>query len=151
TGVVRDIRERQKAEQALRESREHYIRLFKEARAMEENLRQLSNKVLTVQEEERKHISRELHDEIGQALTAVNVSIGMLRSHLPGDEAFARKVNDAQRLIEQSMDMVHRFARDLRPSMLDHLGPVAALQNYVKLFAERTGIKTELEGSVSDE
>lgn len=151
TGVVRDIRERKQAELALRESREHYIRLFEEARTMEENLRQLSNKVLTVQEEERKHISRELHDEIGQALTAVNVSIAMLRSHAAGDEAFRRKVDHAQKLLEQSMDLVHRFARELRPSMLDHLGPVAALQNYVKSFTERTGIKTEVEGTVSVE
>jgi PAS domain S-box-containing protein len=117
TGVVRDIRERKQAELALRESREHYIRLFEEARAMEENLRQLSNKVLTVQEEERKHISRELHDEIGQALTAVNVSVAMLRSHAAGDEAFRKKVDTAQRLLEHSMDMVHQFARELRPSM----------------------------------
>jgi signal transduction histidine kinase len=145
------IHERKRAEEALRESREHYIRLFHEARTMEENLRQLSNKVLTVQEEERKHISRELHDEIGQALTAVNVSLALLRSHAPGDEAFRKKVDHAQRLIEQSMDIVHRFARELRPSMLDHLGPVAALQNYVKQFTERTGIKTELEGTVSVE
>ncbi len=149
TGVVRDIRERKAAEQALHESREHYIRLFKEARAMEENLRQLSNKVLTVQEEERKHISRELHDEIGQALTAVNVSIAMLRTHAAGDEEYRKKVDLAQRLLEQSMEMVHRFARELRPSMLDHLGPYAALQNYVKSFTERTGIKIELESSVN--
>ncbi len=148
TGVVRDIRERKEAELALRESREHYIRLFHEARAMEENLRQLSNKVLTVQEEERKLISRELHDEIGQSLTAVNVSIAMLRSHAAGDGAFQKKVDKAQQLLEQSMDIVHQFARELRPSLLDHLGPVAALQNYVKSFTERTGIKIDLEGEV---
>lgn len=151
TGVVRDIRERKEAEVALRESREHYIRLFKEARAMEENMRQLSSKVLTVQEEERKHISRELHDEIGQALTAVNVSIALLRSHGAGDEAFRRKVDAAQHLLEQSMNKVHQFARELRPSMLDHLGPVAALRNYVKTFTERTGIRTDIEGRVSVE
>jgi signal transduction histidine kinase len=63
------------------------------------------------------------------------------------DPDFARKVESAQRLLEQSMDMVHRFARELRPSMLDHLGPYAALKNYVKSFAERTGIKTELEST----
>lgn len=149
TGIVRDIRQRKQAERELRESREHYIKLFKEAREMEENLRKLSNKVITAQEEERKEISRELHDEIGQALTAANVSIALLRQHAAADEAFRKKVDGAQRLLEQSMDMVHRFARELRPSMLDHLGPYAALQNYVKLFTERTGIKTELESTVS--
>lgn len=151
TGVIRDIRERKQAELALRESRDNYMRLFTEARAMEENLRQLSNKVLTVQEEERKHISRELHDEIGQALTAVNVGIALLRAHGAGDEAFQAKVDSAQRLLVDTMERVHRFARELRPSMLDHLGPVAALQNYVKTFSERTGIRTEVEGNVQVE
>ncbi|HVU33643.1 MAG TPA: PAS domain S-box protein [Opitutaceae bacterium] len=145
TGIVRDIRERKQAELALRESREHYMKLFTEARTMQENLRLLSNQVLTVQEEERKHISRELHDEIGQTLTAANVSIALLRKHAHADAEFARKVETAQRLLEQSMDMVHRFARELRPSMLDHLGPFAALQNYVNAFVERTGIAVELE------
>ena len=151
TAVVRDIRERKQTEAALRESRAHYMRLFQEARAMEENLRELSSRVLTVQEEERKHISRELHDEIGQALTAANVSIAMLRAHAAGDETFRAKVDTAQKLLEQSMDLVHRFSRELRPSMLDHLGPIAALQNYVKTFAERTGIAIELEGGIEAE
>jgi PAS domain S-box-containing protein len=151
TGIVRDIRERKQAEKALRESREHYIRLFEEARAMEQNLRQLSNKVLTAQEEERKHISRELHDEIGQTLTAANVSIALLRKHAQADPEFAQKVESAQRLLEQSMDMVHRFARELRPSMLDHLGPFAAMQNYVKTYVERTGIAVELENTADME
>jgi PAS domain S-box-containing protein len=147
TGIVRDIRERKQAEMALRESREHYIRLFEQARAMEETLRQLSNQVLTAQEEERKHISRELHDEIGQTLTAANVSIALLRRHAQADPEFAQKVESAQRLLEQCMDMVHRFARELRPSMLDHLGPFAAMQNYVKSYTERTGIVVELENT----
>lgn len=151
TGVVRDIRERKQADAALRESRSHYIRLFKEARAMEENLRQLSSRLLTVQEEERKHISRELHDEIGQALTAANVSIAMLRAHAAGDDTFRSKVDTAQRLLEQSMDLVHRFSRELRPSMLDHLGPIAALQNYLKSFAERTGIEIDFQGGIQAE
>lgn len=148
TGVVRDIRARKQAEMELRESRAHYMKLFEEARMMEDNLRQLSNKVLTAQEEERKHISRELHDEIGQTLTAANVSIAILRQHAGQDETFRKKVEGASHLLEQCLHLVHRFARELRPSMLDHLGPYAALQSYVKTFTERTGIKAELESSV---
>lgn len=117
------------------------------AEQSEESLRQLSNKVLTAQEEERKHISRELHDEIGQTLTAANVSIALLRKHGHADAEFARKVESAQRLLEQSMDMIHRFARELRPSMLDHLGPFAAMQNYVKSYTARTGIAVKLENT----
>lgn len=147
TGIVRDIRERKQAEIALRESREHYIKLFNEARAMEENLRELSHKVVTAQEEERKRVSRELQDEIGQVLSAANVAVALLRKHATADEDLRRKVDSAQQLLEESMEMVHRFARELRPSMLDHLGPYAALQNYVKSFTERTGIKTELQNT----
>ncbi|MEY4940938.1 MAG: hypothetical protein RIQ93_2673, partial [Verrucomicrobiota bacterium] len=145
TGIARDIRERKQAEFALTESRGHYMKLFKEARAMEENLRRLSNKVIAAQEEERKHISRELHEEIGQVLTAANVSIALLRKHASRDEMVSREVENAQRLLKDSMDMVYHFARELRPAMLDHLGPYAALQNFVKSYAARTGIKTELE------
>lgn len=151
TGVVRDIRERKEAELALRESRDNYQRLFKEAQAMEENLRQLSNKILTVQEEERRHISCELHDEIGQSLNAVNVSVAMLRRHAPEDAAFQQQVDGVQKMLVQTIELIHRFARELRPSMLDHLGPVAALQNYVKSFSERTGIATEVDGDVRPE
>ncbi len=143
--VTRDITEEKQAQDALQESKEHYVQLFREAQAMEENLRQLSHKVVSAQEEERKHISRELHDEVGQTLTAVNVSIAMLRKEAGDDGRLNGKVAEAQRLIEQSMETVHRFARELRPEMLDHLGPYAALRSYVKSFGERTGIKMILQ------
>lgn len=143
--VIRDITEEKQAQDSLEESKEHHVQLFREARAMEENLRQLSHKVVSAQEEERRHISRELHDEVGQTLTAVNVSIAMLRKEAGDDDRLIGKVAEAQKLLEQSMETVHRFARELRPEMLDHLGPYAALRSYVKSFGERTGIKTVLQ------
>jgi PAS domain S-box-containing protein len=147
--VTRDITEQKQAQDALQESKEHYVQLFREAQEMEENLRQLSHKVVTAQEEERKHISRELHDEIGQTLTAVNVSIAMLRKEAGADGRLNAKVDAAQKLLAQSLETVHRFARELRPEMLDHLGPYAALRSYVKSFSERTGIKAVLQPNVS--
>jgi signal transduction histidine kinase len=144
-----EILERRKAEKALRKSKEHYEQLFEQAHVMEENLRQLSNKLISVQEEERKNISRELHDEIGQSLTAVTVSIAMLKKHGLRDPAFTKKVAVAQKLLEQSMETAHRFARELRPPMLDYLGLHAALHSYGKNFSERTGIKTILRSGVS--
>jgi PAS domain S-box-containing protein len=143
--VIRDITEEKQAQDSLQESKEHYVQLLREAQTMEENLRQLSHKVVSAQEEERRHISRELHDEVGQTLTAVNVSIAMLRKEAGDDDRLSGKVAEAQKLLEQSMETVHRFARELRPEMLDHLGPYAALRSYAKSFGERTGIKTVLQ------
>jgi signal transduction histidine kinase len=147
--LQKEITERRRAEKALRKSKEHYEQLFEQAHVMEGNLRQLSNKLISAQEEERKHISRELHDEIGQALTAVNVSVTMLKKHSGQDPVFARKVSAAQELLEQSMETVLRFARELRPPMLDYLGLHAALHSYGRVFSERTGIKTILRFGVS--
>jgi len=139
-----EIAVRQRVEAALRESKDHYYRLFQQAHAMEEDLRQLSAKVLSAQEEERTRISRELHDEIGQALTAVTVAMAMLKKPAGSDSAFQRKVAEAERLLAQSMETVHSFARELRPAVLDHLGIQAALRAHVANFARRTGIRTEL-------
>ncbi len=147
--VTRDITEQKQAQDALQESKEHYMQLFREAQEMEENLRQLSHKVVTAQEEERKRISRELHDEIGQTLTAVNVCIAMLKKEAGADVRLNAKVFAAQELLEQSVATVHRFARELRPEMLDHLGPYAALRSHIKSFGERTGIKATLQPDVS--
>jgi len=123
-----EIAVRQRVEAALRESKDHYYRLFQQAHAMEEDLRQLSAKVLSAQEEERTRISRELHDEIGQALTAVTSAMAMLKKPAGSDSAFQRKVAEAERLLAQSMETVHSFARELRPAVLDHLGIQAALR-----------------------
>jgi signal transduction histidine kinase len=139
-----EIKVRQKAEGALRESKDHYFRLFQQAHAMEQDLRELSAKVFSAQEDERKRISRELHDEVGQALTAVDVAIVMLKKQARTDPVLAKRVAEAERLIAQMMETVHHFARDLRPAILDHLGLHSALRSHVSVFSERTGIKTEL-------
>jgi len=144
TQLQEEIATRQRTEAELRESKDHYLRLFQQARAMEDSLRDLSGQVLTAQEEERKRISRDLHDEIGQALTAVNVAVAMLKKQAAGDPAFERKVTEAETLLAQSMETVHRFARDLRPALLDHLGLHSALRAHLATFGRQTGIETEL-------
>jgi len=139
-----EIFDLQRDQVALQESKDHYFQLYQNARAMEENLRELSAQVLTAQEEERKRISRELHDEIGQALTAINVSIAMLKRQPVSDPAFQRNVSEAEQLLARTMETVHSFARELRPAMLDHLGLQSALRAHILAFARRTGICTEL-------
>ena len=140
--IGRDTTERKRAEQALRSSEEHYRELFNEAKAMQERLRELSSRILHAHEEERKRISRELHDEVGQALTAISVSLQVLRQKAAKvGKGLDATVSETQRLLEQTMYNVHRFSYELRPAMLDDLGLVIALRWYIRAFAKRTGIK----------
>src|SRR6266446_223235 len=132
-----EIVERKRTEAALRESEEHFRQLFTEAKRMHENLQNLSRRVLHVQEEERKRISRELHDEGGQVLTAISVNLAMLKK----DSDVTRngrdeKLADTQALLEQMIETVHRFARELRPAMLDDLGLLPALRSYTRGFTK---------------
>lgn len=139
-----EIDDHRRAEAAIKESKNHYFQLYQEARAMQANLRELSAQVLSAQEDERKRISRELHDEIGQALIAINVTISMLKRQAISDPAFQKNVADAEHLLARTMEKVHSFARELRPAMLDHLGLQSALRALILEFTRQTGIRTEL-------
>jgi signal transduction histidine kinase len=140
----RETARRKAAEEELKESKEHYGQLLAQSRLMEEQLRQLSRRVLLAQEEERKHISRELHDAISQILTGINVRLATLKIEaMATTGSIRRKIAHTQRLVEKSVAAVHRFARVLRPAMLDDLGLVPALLSLVKEFGKRTGIRTD--------
>jgi signal transduction histidine kinase len=139
-----EIAGHERAEAEMRESKDRYFQLYQDARAMEANLRELAAQVLSAQEEERKRISRELHDEIGQSLTAVNVAIAMLKRQVVSDPAFQRNVAAAEQMLARTMQTVHSFARELRPAMLDHLGLQSALRAHILVFTKQTGIRTEL-------
>ncbi|HEY3760718.1 MAG TPA: PAS domain S-box protein [Verrucomicrobiae bacterium] len=142
--VLRDLTETREVEDALRQGEEHYRRLFNEAQAMQENLRSLSNKILHVQEEERRRMSRELHDEVGQSLTAISVMLATLNNSGAGNGQISQKIATAQRLIEETTETIHRFARELRPALLDELGLLPALRSHIKNFSERTGLAVHL-------
>jgi signal transduction histidine kinase len=143
-----EIREHRRTEKALRQSEEHFRDLFQKARRMEDNLRNLSNQILHAQEEERKHISRELHDEVGQALTAISVTLASLKTSGGGRaRQVSRQLTDAQCLLQETMDTVHRFARELRPSMLDELGLLPALRSYLHGLAQRSGLCVQFRGN----
>ncbi len=96
---------------------------------------------MAVQEEERRRISRELHDEIGQTLTAINVKLATLRKEAAiSAKTYSKTISSTQELVEKSMEAVHRFARDLRPPLLDDLGLIPTLHTHLKEFTKRTGV-----------
>jgi signal transduction histidine kinase len=137
----RETGRRVAAEKALQRIERHYRLLLKESVHMQEHLRHLSRRVLTAQEEERKQISRELHDEIGQTLTGVTVKLATLKKEgAENTKGLEKKIASTQRLLERSMRIVHRFARDLRPPLLDDLGLIPALHAFMKEFTKRTHI-----------
>ena len=140
-----EIQQRRLAEAALTKSEQHYGRLLEQSRQMQEQLRLLSRQLLSAQEEERKKISRELHDVIAQTLTGINVRLaGLKKEAAVNTRGLDRSIARTQQLVEHSVSIVHRFARELRPRVLDDLGLIPALHTFMKNFRAETGIRVSL-------
>lgn len=121
--------------------------LFKQVRDGREQLRHLTQQIVTVQEEERRWVSRELHDEAGQALTALKFSLAMILAKLPvhGDQPGAvndlhQHVNSAVALCESTMHQIRQVAHLLRPAAIDDLGLQPALAGFCRDFADHTSL-----------
>ena len=140
--LQREIERRRSVEDSLRTSEQTTRQLLDKSSRMQEELRLLSRRMLSAQEEERKTISRELHDVIAQMLTGINVRLTALKTKtVSSTRDLQKKIEVTQRLVEKSVDIIHRFARDLRPAVLDDLGLIPAMRSYLKLFTEQTGIR----------
>jgi len=144
---------RRAAEHALLEAerRDNEVVLTQHKQRLEESearLRELAAFLQTVREEERTRIARELHDELGQALTALRFDLGWLRGKCNTADALgqaaADRVGAALGVVEQSIVSLRRISEDLRPAMLDSLGLAAAIEHHVAQFSERTGIPCHL-------
>ena len=143
---------RKTAEKSLAQSEKHYTRLLVQSRQMQEQLRHLARQILLTQEEERKQISRELHDEIAQTLAGINVYLAALKvESTVNSKTLGRNIARTQKLVEKSVDIVHRFARELRPTVLDDLGIIPALHSFMKGFTKRTRIKINFTASAEVE
>jgi signal transduction histidine kinase len=137
--VSTQIAERQRAEEALRKS--------------EEELRHLSSQLLKVQENERKRISRELHDSIGQSLTAIKFGLENARSQVAQDtaEASVELLATLIPLVQQASEEVRRIHTDLRPSMLDDLGILTTINWLCREFQLiYTGIRIEKQVDIKE-
>ena len=131
TVILRDVSERVAAEEALRDSRQE--------------IQDLALAANSAREQEKSRIARELHDELGQALTALKIDVGWLRDNLGDPPArVAEKLAAMQALLDGTVAAARRISSDLRPLMLDDLGLTAAAEWLVQNFGQRTGIACEL-------
>src|SRR5260221_9965413 len=127
-GTNVDITERKRAENALRDSGVQ--------------LQALSRRLVELQESERKELARELHDRVGQSLTALKINIDILQTALAsqGNAEVLARVADSAALLESTMDTIENVMSELRPPMLDDHGLAAALDWHARNFSKRTGI-----------
>jgi signal transduction histidine kinase len=109
-----------------------------------QELRQLSGRLVRAQEDERRTIARELHDEIGQALTAVDVELAVAEGAVSTDGRAAAAIHEARMVTRRALGGVRDLSQLLRPSMLDDFGLPDTLKWYLREFSDRTGIRTEL-------
>ena len=109
-----------------------------------QKLQVLSHRLVEVQESERRHIARELHDEIGQSLTAAEMNL-QAALQLPANPALERRLEQSIKAVEQVLEQVHDLSLSLRPSMLDDLGLEPTLRSYTNRQAELTGIKADFQ------
>jgi len=126
--IMRDITDRKKAEEKLNISYER--------------IRSLSEHLTNVREEERKHIAREIHDELGQELTVLKMDLGSLVKKIPlSDESLRSRLASFSGFIDNIVQSVRRISSELRPSLLDDLGLTAAVSWQLEEIEKRSGIK----------
>ncbi len=113
---------------------------YRQVAHAQRELKELSARLVEAQEEERRAISRELHDEVGQSLSALLMELGNLGAVAPGDAELRRHLDSIRKLAESSVSVVRNMALLLRPSMLDDLGLVPALQWQAREISKRTGM-----------
>jgi PAS domain S-box-containing protein len=124
--------------------------LVEELITSRERLQQLARQVVSAQEAERQRLSRTLHDEAGQALTALRISLELIRQDLPRhDGQLQHRMADAASLVDTTMDRIRALAQDLRPPALDAVGLNHTLKGLCQDFAERTLLPVSYRGQES--
>jgi len=111
-------------------------RLFESLRARERERAELLQRIIAGQEEERRRLAQELHDQTSQALASIQLGLDRLAAGVEGEDEARRVASELRGVAEQTLDAVHHLAVELRPSVLDDVGLVAALQRYLREWAE---------------
>jgi PAS domain S-box-containing protein len=144
-GALLDITERKAAEQQLETANAVLVEGLAEKTRREEEIRALSARLIHAQEEERRRLSRELHDGLSQQIAALSIAMGNLKRSIPTDQEQPRAQSDRiqQRLIELA-ETVRRMSHELHPAILQHSGLGPALRGFCREFGEVSGVQVEL-------
>jgi signal transduction histidine kinase len=126
-----------------------HARLFEQVRAGRERSQVLSQQLMEAQEAERRHLARELHDEIGQALTAIKINLQAVQRSVQ-ETATSARLEDSIGIVDRVLQQVRNMSLDLRPSLLDDLGLAAALRWYLDRQAKRAGFAAEFSAEPAD-
>ncbi len=150
-GVSRDITERKHAELEILRSRDQLEKRVEERTAeliaSQAQLRKLTDQLVTILEDERRRISRELHDEAGQALISLKYSLASIKNDIPASNLTARKhLVDALDTSDQVMQQIRMLTHSLRPPVLEILGINLSLKDYCEEFTKRTGLSIHYQG-----
>ena len=113
--------------------------------ASRERLRNLSMRLQSIREEERKRIAREIHDQLGQTLTVLKVDLSLLGRRKPNGQELLQRTESMSQLVDTSIETVRRLSSELRPRVLDDLGLVAAIEWQAEEFQKRTGIQYQID------
>jgi PAS domain S-box-containing protein len=151
-GVFADVTEakleQEKLQQAnfllearVRERTDELIRAIGDLHNSRQEVRSLAAHLESVREEENRRVAREIHDQLGQDLTAAKWELADLKKLVPRKPAVLRKVRNLAEILDKILEDVRRIARDLRPAILDDLGLKAAIESSGQEFERRTGIK----------
>jgi signal transduction histidine kinase len=139
-------------DRALRETeqRNGHRKAQEKLRRSYDQLRALTGHLQFVREEERTRIAREVHDELGQALTGLKLDLSWISGKVDGDRTLQRKIKTMSADVDETIQTVRRIATELRPGVLDSLGLAAAIEWQAMDFQERTGIPCEVKIEVKE-
>jgi two-component system sensor histidine kinase UhpB len=128
------------------------VQLFQSLQEGNERLRELNTRLEEVEEAERKRLANELHDQVGQNLSAINLSLNLIRSQLLPEQnaTLGARVDDSLGLLEETVQRIRSVMTELRPSILDDYGLPAALRWLGEQFAWRTGVQVEIDDQVGE-
>ena len=139
-----EITRREAVEAALTMSEQHAHALLNQSRQLQKKLRESSHQNLLALENQRKEISHELHDKISQVLIGINVRLAVFTRTAGVD---AQAMAPVRELVEQSVHIIHEYARELRPAMLDQLGLIPTLRTYIDEIPKRKGRQIDFSAS----